>query len=196
MGEITAMHAAPGGTTMTIACATVRDGLALGDSVCVEGACLTITQLAGEGFSVEISPETLRRTSLGERAVGERVNLEQAVAVGGRLGGHYVQGHVDGVGQILERSPDGQAMALKISAPGRLMPYVVEKGFIALDGTSLTVTGRGDGWFSIMLIPFTQQAITLASKPIGAAVNLEVDIVAKYVESLLEGRFERTRESG
>jgi riboflavin synthase len=142
-------------------------------------------------MSVGISPETVRRTNLGERRIGECVNLERAVLAGARIGGHYVQGHVDGVGRILDRSSDGPAVGLRIGADPALIPYIVEKGFIGVDGISLTVTGRGRDWFTIMLIPYTQEVVTLAKKHVGSTVNLEVDVIAKYVESLLEGRFDR-----
>jgi riboflavin synthase len=165
--------------------------LHLGDSVSVDGVCLTVTDIAERRFSVGISPETLRRTNLGERRTSDRLNLERAVLAGSRIGGHYVQGHVDQVGVVRERSSDGPAVNLVIGTTSELLPYIVEKGFIAIDGISLTVTGRGQDWFSVMLIPFTQQVVTLASKSVGATVNLEVDVMAKYVESLLEGRFDR-----
>jgi riboflavin synthase len=157
----------------------------------VDGVCLTATALMEHRFAVGVSPETLRRTNLGDRRAGDALNLERAVLAGSRIGGHYVQGHVDQIGTIRERSNDGPALKLVIEAPAELLPYIVEKGFIAIDGISLTVTGRGPDWFSIMLIPFTQQVVTLAGKPVGSTVNLEVDVMAKYVESLLEGRFDR-----
>lgn len=179
------------GVTFVIATSPPMDDLHLGDSVSVDGVCLTVTERAKDRFSVGVSPETLRRSNLGERTMGDHLNLERAVLVGARIGGHYVQGHVDDVGVIRERASDGDALKLVIGAAPALLPYIVEKGFIAIDGTSLTVTGRGPDWFSIMLIPYTQQVVTLASKPVNATVNLEVDVMAKYVESLLEGRFDR-----
>jgi riboflavin synthase len=179
------------GVTFVIEAPSILDDLNLGDSVSVDGVCLTATELSVDRFAVGVSPETLRRSNLGDRRVGDALNLERAVLVGARIGGHYVQGHVDQIGLIRERTNDGPALDLVISVDPILLPYIVEKGFIAIDGISLTVTARGSDWFSIMLIPFTQQAVTLASKPVGASVNLEVDVMAKYVESLLEGRFDR-----
>ncbi len=179
------------GVTFVIEAPSILDDLNLGDSVSVDGVCLTATELTVDRFAVGVSPETLRRSNLGDRRVGDALNLERAVLVGARIGGHYVQGHVDQIGMIRERTNDGPALNLVISVDPILLPYIVEKGFIAIDGISLTVTARGSDWFSIMLIPFTQQAVTLASKPVGASVNLEVDVMAKYVESLLEGRFDR-----
>jgi riboflavin synthase len=179
------------GVTFVIEAPSILNDLNLGDSVSVDGVCLTATELSVDRFAVGVSPETLRRSNLGDRRVGDALNLERAVLVGARIGGHYVQGHVDQIGLIRERTNDGPALDLVISVDPILLPYIVEKGFIAIDGISLTVTARGSDWFSIMLIPFTQQAVTLASKPVGASVNLEVDVMAKYVESLLEGRFDR-----
>lgn len=180
-----------GGETLTlrIAAARVLDGTALGDSIAVDGACLTVTGLGPEWFEVGLSPETLRRTTLGELAPGDGVNLERAVAVGGRLGGHYVQGHVDGTGTILEKVPEGSSLRVTFALPAALERYVVEKGFVAVDGISLTVTGVEPGRFNVALVEYTQRAVTLPTKPLGARVNLEVDVLAKYVERLLEARF-------
>jgi riboflavin synthase len=180
------------GVTFVIEAPMILEDLRLGDSVSVDGVCLTATALMENQFAVGVSPETLRRSNLGDRRAGDVLNLERAVLAGSRIGGHYVQGHVDQIGTIRERSNDGPALKLVIETPAELLPYIVEKGFIAVDGISLTVTGRGSDWFSIMLIPFTQQVVTLAAKPVGSTVNLEVDVMAKYVESLLEGRFDRT----
>jgi riboflavin synthase len=179
------------GVTFVIEAPMILEDLRLGDSVSVDGVCLTAVELMENQFAVGVSPETLRRSNLGDRQVGDALNLERAVLAGSRIGGHYVQGHVDQVGTIRQRSNDGPALMLVIATPPELLPYIVEKGFIAIDGISLTVTGRGPDCFSIMLIPFTQQVVTLASKPVGSTVNLEVDVMAKYVESLLEGRFDR-----
>jgi riboflavin synthase len=190
-GCLSAVDESEVGVTFVIAAPSVLGDLHVGDSVNVDGVCLTVTELRGDRFSVGVSPETLRRSNLGERRVGDALNLERAVLAGSRIGGHYVQGHVDHIGTVRERSSDGPALHMVIGTPLDLLPYIVEKGFIAIDGISLTVTARGSDWFSIMLIPFTQQVVTLASKPVGASVNLEVDVMAKYVESLLEGRFDR-----
>jgi riboflavin synthase len=172
----------------------VLGDLALGHSVSVDGVCLTVTELHPGGFVVGLSPETLRRSTVGERRAGDAVNLERALQVGARMGGHYVQGHVDGVGQILERRPEGDSEIVTFSAPDALMPYIVMKGFVAIDGISLTVAGRTPTSFSVALVDFTRGATVLGSKPAGSSVNLEVDVIAKYVESLLEGRFARQAE--
>lgn len=176
------------GETLRLGARTVLGGTRLGDSIAIEGTCLTVTALGGEWFEVGLSPETMRRTSLGELRLGNRVNLERAVAAGARMGGHYVQGHVDAVGHILDKHRDGSSLRVTFSVPKQLERYVVEKGFIAIDGISLTVTETAAGRFGVMLVEYTQSAVTLAGKPVGAAVNLEVDVLAKYVERLMEAR--------
>ena len=176
------------GECLRIAARVVLEGTRLGDSISIDGTCLTVTALAPGWFEVGLSPETLRRTSLGERQAGDGVNLERAVAAGARMGGHYVQGHVDATGQIVEKRADGSSLRLTFSVPAALERYVVEKGFIAIDGISLTVTETGPGRFGVMLVEYTQGAVTLPRKPVGAAVNLEVDVLAKYVERLMEAR--------
>ena len=181
------------GELLRIGARVVLEGTRLGDSIAADGTCLTVTALREDAFEVGLSPETLRRTSLGELRVGDGVNLERAVAAGGRMGGHYVQGHVDGTGRILERRADGSSLRLAFSVPEGLERYVVEKGFIAVDGISLTITEVGPARFGVMLVEYTQNAVTLARKPVGAAVNLEVDVLAKYVERLMEARLGATR---
>jgi riboflavin synthase len=191
MGAVRQMVNDLEGTRLSIASTIAREGLALGDSVCVDGACLTVIELDPDGFWIGLSPETLQRTNLGDRKVGDSVNLERSLLVGGRLGGHYVQGHVDGVGQIIETRPDGDSLRVWFTAPEDLMPYIVTKGYICLDGVSLTITEKVDGRFGVALVAYTQSKITLPTKSIGSTINIEVDVFAKYVESLLEGRVER-----
>ena len=176
------------GAGLLISAGRVLAGLKLGDSVAVDGACLTVSDLDTSTFRVGLSPETRQRTNLGERQVGDAVNLELPVRAGGRLGGHYVQGHVDGVGQIVEKRPEGDALRVWLSAPSDLMRYIVEKGYISVDGISLTVNERSGQRFGVALVAFTQTAVALPTKPVDASVNLEVDVIAKYVESLLEAR--------
>ena len=180
-------------TRLSIAAKTAREGLALGDSVAVDGTCLTVDELDPDGFWVGLSPETLVRTNFDERVTGDRVNLERSLLVGGRLGGHYVQGHVDGVARIVEKRTDGDSLRIWLTGPDDLMPYIVTKGYICLDGVSLTVTEKQGNRFGVMLVAYTQQMITMPTKAVGASVNIEVDVFAKYVESLLEGRVERDR---
>lgn len=175
-----------GGAGMTVRAGLTLEDAKLGDSIACNGACLTIVDLSPGQFSVDLSPETLRRTALGRLAPGGPINLERAVAVGARLGGHIVQGHVDGAGRITSIKPDGDSRIFRVQAPRRLMPYIVEKGFIAVDGISLTVVNRSAASFTLAVIPYTLANTNLAALSAGDRVNLEADILAKYVESLVQ----------
>lgn len=188
IGSVRALSQEGDAVHLSIGAEVVLDGLGLGDSVNVDGACLTVTSLDSGGFTVGLAPETLRRTAHGSLTVGARVNLERAVRVGDRLGGHIVQGHVDGTARICDLQPEGDSLIVGLEPARALMPYVVEKGFIAIDGTSLTVAGRTATTFSIALVAYTREHVALADKKVGDLVNLEVDVIAKYVESLLDGR--------
>ena len=166
------------------------EGLALGGSVAVNGVCLTATEISGTEFSVDVMGETLVRSTIGELAPGDSVNLERCVPAGGRLDGHVVQGHVDGVGVLLEREALGNWERLRFGVPANLARYIAEKGSIAIDGVSLTVTAVSDAaepepWFEVGLIPTTLAETGLGSKSTGSRVNLEVDVLAKYTERLL-----------
>ncbi|MFJ5800767.1 riboflavin synthase [Streptomyces decoyicus] len=156
-----------------------------GDSIAVNGVCLTVVDTADGEFTADVMAETLNRSSLGALAAGSRVNLERPMALGGRLGGHLVQGHVDGTGTIVERIPGEHWEIVKVALPAALSRYVVEKGSITVDGVSLTVVDAGDDYFTISLIPTTLDLTTLGIKKAGDPVNLEVDVLAKYVERLL-----------
>ncbi len=170
---------------LTIAARTVLEGTRVGDSIAVNGACLTVTAV-GEGFfNTEVMAETLRQTNLGQLRPGSPVNLERALALGERLGGHLVQGHIDGTGQIVRKEQEGRALWVTIAAPPEMMRYVVPRGFIAVDGASLTAARVKGDRFAVSLIPHTRQSITLPQLPVGFPVNLEVDILARYVERLL-----------
>ena len=168
----------------------VLSDVKLGDSIAVNGACLTAVEFDHASFAVDLAPETLRRTSLGQAGVGSAVNLERALSASDRMGGHIVQGHVDGTGEITGLTPEADCFILEIEAPESLVPYIVEKGFIAVDGISLTVVQRIDRRFTISVIPFTMQTTNLHERKVGDRVNLEADILAKYVESLLEARLQ------
>jgi riboflavin synthase len=159
--------------------------LAVGDSVAVNGCCLTVTRATAAGFATDLVAETLRRTALGGLRAGEAVNLERPLAANGRLGGHVVQGHVDGLGRVLARDQVGDGAELRVGLDPALARYVVEKGSIAVDGVSLTVAGVGDDWFSVALVPHTLAVTTLGRRQPGEAVQLEVDVLAKHVERLL-----------
>ncbi len=162
------------------------EGGQVGDSIAVNGACLTITALSEGQFSVDVTPETLRRTSLGEVTSGLSVNLEPALAYGGRVGGHLVQGHVDAVGTLVDVTAEGNSYLMTIEAPHGIMRYLVEKGFITVDGISLTVAGLNDTQLTIAVIPYTFEHTTLGERRPGDKVNLEADILAKYTEKLLK----------
>lgn len=169
---------------LAISAQQVLEGTKPGDSIAVNGACLTVIEIGDSAFSIEVMPETLRRTSLGNLRPGDPVNLERALAVGGRLGGHFVQGHVDGTGKLLSLTPEGGAVLVKVAATTPVLRYVVEKGFIAVEGISLTVVERDSASFTVSLVGFTREHTTLNTKRPGDSVNLEVDIIAKYVEQL------------
>jgi len=161
-----------------------------GGSISVNGVCLTVVEHDDRTFSVDVMAETLRRSSLGELAPGARVNLERAMSASSRFGGHVVQGHVDGTARILARTPGERWEVVRVELPADLARYVVEKGSITVDGVSLTVSGLGADWFEVSLIPTTLDLTTLGHKQPGDAVNLEVDVLAKYVERLLAARDE------
>ena len=180
------VEAKPG--RLRIGAKTILKGTRLGDSIAVNGACLTVAALTPDSFSVDVVPETLRRTNLGELQRGGNVNLERSLQYGGRIGGHLVQGHVDATGRIVSITPDGDAVLVRFKTAFSLMRYVVEKGFVAVDGVSLTVVGCGKDWFTVTLIPVTRTATVLGAKKAGDRVNLEADQIAKYVERLMQGR--------
>lgn len=181
------------GKTVTIGCSKVAEDAAIGDSIAVNGICLTVTAYTATSFTIGVSPETERRTNLGRLNVGDPVNLERSLAFGGRMGGHYVQGHVDGTGEIVSMVPEGDSLRVTIRPPKPLMPYIVEKGYVAVDGTSLTVAGRTPDTFTIALIAYTQDAVIMGRQQVGTQVNLEVDIMAKYVESIMQHHLPLTR---
>ncbi|KAK0618086.1 hypothetical protein B0T17DRAFT_509645 [Bombardia bombarda] len=197
-------HDETGGTSLTIALPAGSKLLSdcnLGDSISVNGCCLTVTtftQTPVPQFTVGIAPETLRLTDLGDLVAGSRVNLERAVRADTRMGGHFVQGHVDTVATITKREPDGNAITIRFAPKSKdVLRYVVYKGFIALDGTSLTVTQVNDneGWWEVMLIAYTQERVVIAGKKVGDTVNVEVDMTAKYVEKSLSGYLLSLEES-
>lgn len=160
----------------------------LGESIACDGVCLTVVEFSGQRFKVQAAPETLRRTTLGSWAPGTKVNLERALRMGDRLGGHWVQGHVDGVGTVLEARAEGGSWWMSFTLPSELAPFFVEKGSVCIDGVSLTLTAVGADRFSVMLIPETQQRTSLGRKQPGHKVNLEADIIGKYVARMMGGR--------
>jgi riboflavin synthase len=194
IGRIERRRPAGAGVRLEIAAPQRLGRLALGESVAVNGACLTVTGRRGRGFTVEVSPETLRRTTVGGFRPGTRVNLERALRMGDRLGGHLVQGHVDGVGRLDTVRPDGDWVLYRFSVPPALRPYLVEKGSIAVDGVSLTVFACRGASFTVALIPHTLRQTTLAGLEPGGRVNLEADILLKHLATMLGAR--RRRSAG
>lgn len=164
----------------------VLEGTKIGDSIAVNGVCLTVTSLRGDGFTADVMPETLRRTNLGKLPIGAEVNLERAMAAGGRFGGHIVSGHIDGTGTIKTLKPEGNAVWVSINAGPEILHLVVEKGSICIDGISLTVAYVDDSEFRVSIIPHTGAETTLLKKKAGDIVNLETDIVGKYVEKFIK----------
>jgi riboflavin synthase len=185
IGTITAVDLSSPRDSLVVHARSVLDDMRPGDSIAINGVCLTVTSLKNDGFSVGVMSETLRRTNLGRLAVGKRVNLERPIQPHSRLGGHFVQGHVDGTGTVTSVTPDGTALAVRIEAECSLLRYVVEKGFVAIDGASLTVTSVEDTGFSVALVPYSQDHLSIGLQTVGSKVNLEVDILAKYLEKLV-----------
>jgi riboflavin synthase len=194
LGTVSACEPTNGGVALTIVAPDTCDDLGIGDSVAVNGVCLTTVAIDGDRFTVEAVSETLDRTNLGDLAPGSRVDLERPVeAAGGRFDGHVVQGHVDGVGVIQAIAVEGNSLRIRITTPKSLARYLVEKGSVTVDGVSLTVTAVSDvhaaePWFEIVLIPHTLDVTVLGVREIGDRSNLEADILAKYVERLMEAR--------
>jgi riboflavin synthase len=187
LGEVVGKDDLGDSARLTIRGPVVTADAGHGDSIAINGVCLTVVEvLPGGQFTADVMGETLDRSSLGRLAAGSLVNLERAAALNSRLGGHIVQGHVDGTGQILARTPAERWEVVQIGLPTALARYVVEKGSITVDGISLTVSGLGNDWFEVSLIPTTRELTTLGRAPIGTLVNLEVDVIAKYVERLLQ----------
>jgi riboflavin synthase len=176
------------GARLRVQAGTLLDGMRPGDSIAVDGVCLTVVRLDGDVFTADLAAETLRRTTLGRLRPGDRVNLERPLRADQRFGGHFVQGHVDGVGIVAAVRPEGAGVWMEITPPPALLPYVAEKGSIAVDGVSLTVAALpAPDRFAVALIPHTLAVTTLGRRRPGDAVNLEVDVLAKYVQRLLEG---------
>ena len=188
VGTVRALRRQGASAVLTVAAERVLTGTRVGDSLAVNGACLTVTALDAGGFTVDLAPETLCRTNLGDLRPGSPVNLERALAVGDRLGGHFVQGHVDGVGRVAALLPQGDTCLARFQAPPAVMRYVVPKGFIAVDGVSLTVVERDDSSFTVSLVPHTLANTILGRYQVGDRVNLEADIIGKYVERFMMDR--------
>lgn len=185
MGDVIAAERSDGGMRMHVRVPGLN--LSIGDSVAVNGVCLTAVAVDGSGFEADLVLETLARTNLGETKTGDRVNLERPMPANGRFDGHIVQGHIDGVGEVVKVTPEGEGRRMSIRAPQELSRYVAEKGSVAVDGVSLTVAAVDDHEFEIALIPHTLAVTTLGVRDPGSKVNLEVDVIAKYVERMMVG---------
>ena len=189
LGEVTGRDVLTDAARLTLRGPVVTADAGHGDSIAVNGVCLTVVELLADGqFTADVMAETLNRSNLGELEVGSRVNLERAAALGSRLGGHIVQGHVDGTGQVVARAPSEHWEVVRIAVPAAVARYIDEKGSITVDGISLTVAGLGaqpQDWFEVSLIPTTREMTTLGRAPVGARVNIEADVIAKYVERLM-----------
>lgn len=188
MGVVRSVAKSLAGMKLTILASSIMDDLPVGASVSVNGACLTVASRTEREFSLEVSPETLSVTSLGSLTVGTPVNLERAMRVADRLGGHLVAGHVDGVGVIRSRRQDGNATVLTIEAPKEVLRYCVHKGSVTIDGISMTINEVAEHALSVAVIPHTAKVTTLGLKNVGDPVNLETDLIGKYVERLLQER--------
>lgn len=186
LGRVVSCQPTDKGFDLCVQCDQVLDGTVLGDSIAVNGVCLTVSSMNENQFSAGLAPETQQRTNLNQLNPGSVVNLERSVTPSTRMGGHFVQGHVDATGTIKSFKKDKDALWVAIEAPQDLMRYVVTKGYITLDGTSLTVVDVGENWFNVTLVAYTQNHIVMPSKAVGDAVNIEVDVLGKYVENLLK----------
>ena len=185
VGRVQRLWQIDGGWQLRVAAASVLADVQLGHSIAINGTCLTVTEFNSESFTVGLSLETLRCTNLGDLLPAAEVNLERSLAANGRIGGHFVQGHVDGTGIIAKKQAEGDSLWLTIEAAPDLLRLIVPKGYVAIDGTSLTVVDVTSTYFTFMLVAYTQTHITLPRKPAGDRVNIEVDILGKYVKSLV-----------
>jgi riboflavin synthase len=190
LGTVKALRREAGAARLTLFASKVLDGTALGESICVNGVCLTVVEMNSTEFSADVAVETLRVTNLGDLQAGKKVNLERALQFSARIGGHLVTGHVDAVGRVREKREEGNGWRIFIDAPASVLRYVIKKGSIAIDGISLTVADVDNAGFAIAMIPHTAKLTTLGFKKAGDSVNLESDIIGKYVERLLAGRME------
>lgn len=185
LGRVKAITSGSKSVRLTITAKKVLSDVKLGDSIAVNGTCLTVVDFGDNWFTADVMPETVRRTAIAKFKLGDVVNLERTLALGDRFGGHIVSGHIDGVGIIRDMHKDDNAIIIKIEAGPEIMRYVIKKGSIAIDGISLTVVDLGDNWFTVSIIPHTAAMTTLGVKVTGSLVNLETDIIGKYVEKLL-----------
>lgn len=195
IGYIKAMKKGGNSIRLSIAANKIMDDVKLGDSIATNGICLTVVDFNSNGFSADVMPETMNRSSFHQQKEGAGVNLERALRVGDRMGGHMVSGHVDGLGEIISQTKDDNAIWVSVAAPKNILKYVIEKGSIAIDGISLTVAYVDEKQFKVSIIPLTQDDTTLVSKKIGSLVNLECDMTAKYIEKFMFHKDGEKKES-
>jgi riboflavin synthase len=194
LGKIRKITNARNGARLEVWAHTVLDDARIGDSIAVNGVCLTVVDQGADWFAADLSAETLNRTSLKQARIGTRVNLERPLSPSSRLGGHIVQGHVDGTGEFIEARPAGEGWDIRIGFGQEIARYIVEKGSITVDGISLTVAKLGEGWLGVAIIPHTWNVTNLSTLERGALVNIEVDIIAKYVERIMEAYLSKPKE--
>lgn len=185
IGEIKEVKGAEKGLSLRVSIPNIFDDIKIGDSIAVNGACLTAKTITGGSFIADVSAETIRRTTMGRLKTGDRVNIERALMLSDRLGGHIVTGHIDGTAKIVDKRQEGESVKIMFSLDKELLRYIIKKGSIAIDGISLTVNELNSASFSVNIIPHTKEKTTLLDKSVGDEVNVEVDIIGKYVERLL-----------
>ncbi|TCT15714.1 riboflavin synthase alpha chain [Natranaerovirga pectinivora] len=195
IGLVVSVNKGAKSAALTIKASKVLEGVKIGDSISTNGVCLTVTSFTSSSFTVDVMPETIRRSNLVDLKNGSRVNLERAMKLGDRFGGHIVSGHIDGVGTISEFQEEDNATWVTIESSRSVLKYIIEKGSIAIDGTSLTVAGVSDTSFKVSIIPLTKEETTLLSKKVGEKVNLECDMVGKYIEKLMHFKEEEPKKS-
>lgn len=199
LGRIAMVRSSGKGKRIAIDADFIFDGTGIGDSIAVSGACLTVVEIDRSRFEVDVSPETLEKTTLGNTGTGDKVNIERALRLSDRLDGHLVSGHIDGLGTITRKKMDGNAVLISVGVPESLSRYIIKKGSVAVDGVSLTVNNCGEGWFEVSIIPHTGKLTTMGFKEKGAFVNIETDLIGKYIErfvgSGLKGEKEKSSAS-
>jgi len=189
LGRIAMVRSSGKGKRLAVDADFILDGTGIGDSIAVSGACLTVVEIGRSRFEVDVSPETLEKTTLGNAGTGDRVNIERALRLSDRLDGHLVSGHIDGLGTIARKKMDGNAILISVGVPESLSRYIIKKGSVAVDGVSLTVNNCDEGWFEVSIIPHTGKLTTMGFKEKGALVNIETDLIGKYIERFVGSRF-------
>lgn len=189
LGRIAMIRSSGKGKRLAVDADFILDGTDIGDSIAVSGACLTVVEIGKSRFEVDISPETLEKTTFGNAGTGDRVNIERALRLSDRLDGHLVSGHIDGLGTIARKKMEGNAVLISVGVPESLSRYIIKKGSVAVDGVSLTVNNCDEGWFEVSIIPHTGKLTTMGFKEKGAHVNIETDLIGKYIERFAGSRF-------